>query len=763
MVLLLAVDDYTPVRFVAGLCFFCLAPGAAILSLLTPNAQRFELGLVVGLSLSTLTLIATAMLAADAWDPEVATYAVAGVCLVVVLSKLVAARWRFSKVEPPDAPAEPRQRRGGRVDPGPRDPRPSGSHASPEASAATVALADPPSSIADLPAHAGASTTADARVTGVTGRRAISMCLLLAACGLWVVALRQTDLGDLSGYGLLTALPVTYYAALIALAAGFLVAVSERAPSQLLLAAHAVALIVLIHATTAVLYPEARYTYTYKHFGVIDYITKHGAVDRSIDIYQNWPGFFALNAWFQHASGVMASSYAAWAQVFFEAFNVLAILFVVRGLTQSVRLQWATVWLFLIADWVGQNYLAPQALAFPLVLLVAGLCIRCAPPPRGSQWRLGRRFRNWLGGTVAPGVSAVSRAGTPNGYLAPRQAAVVGAVLFGAIVVTHQLSPVVVILAVALFAIATARLPLRIVWAMAAIEAAWVASAWTYVSTHFTLVQLDLFLTSRPEGENAGRALPGVALVADSARFVVVAMVLFAVAGVVRQRRLRRLELAPVAFVLAPLVLVPFQPYGGEILFRTFLFALPWLAFFAAAASVPTLAGRTLLLPGRLAAATLIVGTAFLFAYFGLEKVNYVTRDDVAAVTWYDRHAPTGSAMAHAAPGFPDRIDANYARLRVENEDYIPKLSDMRVLRQRLARRRDVPAIAGFLRAAGARRTYLSITPSQESYSRLYGIMPRGALGRLVGLLRGSREFRLVYRRGRAFVFELQPTPTAGR
>jgi hypothetical protein len=757
--LLVAVNDHTPVRFVVTLCFFCLGPGAAILALLNPNAQRFELGLVVGLSLSSLTIIAVAMLGAHAWDPEIATYAVAAACLAVLLPKLLASGWRFARAQPDDTEPEPWQypvaSRGPAAREGGRGPA-----TNPGGGGAATLVGDPPGSVRTVSAHGRTmSTTAARLLTVALSRRAISGYLTLAGLGLWITALHHTDLAKISGYGLLSALPVTYYAGLILVAAGFLVAVSESAPAPLLLAAHSVALIFMLHGTTAELYAEPRYTYTYKHLAVIDYITGHGSVNRSIDIYQNWPGFFALNAWFQRAGGVLASSYAAWAQVFFEMFNLAAILFAVRGLTRNVRLQWTTAWFFLVADWVGQNYLAPQAGAFPLYLLVAGLCLRCAPRPRGVQWRLGRRFRGRIARLATPGEPAGSRAGSPDGLLTPRRALFAGAVLFAAMVVSHQLSPVVLLVLVAFFAVATARLPMRIVVAMVAAELAWVAWAWPYLTKHVSLVTVQLALTSRPQGENSGRALPGVTLVANMARLVVVAMALLAVVAALKQRRSGRLQLPPVVFAIAPPAVVPFQPYGEEIRYRAFLFALPWLAYFAAVLCLPSVSSRTVgvVRLWRLAVATGVVGTAFLFAYFGLEKVNHVTSGDVAAVVGYEDHAPSGSLMASAAPGGPDRVNANYARLKFAGDDWVPVLSDMPLLRKRLVTRRDIPAIAEFLGAAPARRTYLSVTPSQANFAQLFGIMPPHAFERLAQVLQHSRKFRLVYRRGPAFVFELQP------
>lgn len=205
----------------------------------------------------------------------------------------------------------------------------------------------------------------------------------------WAVALPLTDPTGVSGYGLLAALPPVYYAGLVALTCGFALCATRRIARPSVLAAHVFALVAMLHATTAILYPEPRFTWTYKHVGVIDYVMAHGSVDRSIDIYQNWPGFFALNAWLSRTAGIAPLDYAGWAEAFFAAAAVAAVVFAVRGVTRDPRLVWSAAWLFVLANWIGQDYLAPQAFGFFLTVVVLGIVIRCAPVARPPRRRFG--------------------------------------------------------------------------------------------------------------------------------------------------------------------------------------------------------------------------------------------------------------------------------------------------------------------------------------------------------------------------------------
>ena len=45
--------------------------------------------------------------------------------------------------------------------------------------------------------------------------------------------------------------------------------------------------------------------------------------------------------------------------------NVAVIRFALGGVTGDQRLLWTAVWIFVVANWIAQDYLAPQAAAPP--------------------------------------------------------------------------------------------------------------------------------------------------------------------------------------------------------------------------------------------------------------------------------------------------------------------------------------------------------------------------------------------------------------
>lgn len=623
-----------------------------------------------------------------------------------------------------------------------------------------------------MSATAELERTSARSVRGRAGSRGLAIpglphwVAIAGALACWTVALGRTHPEQVSGFGLLGQLPPEYFAGLILLAASFAVAALREADRPVLLAAHLIALIVIVHATTAVLYPEPRYTWTYKHIGVVEYIATHGRVDRSVDIYQNWPGFFALNAWLSRVTGMSPVNYAGWAQVAFALANVSGVMFVVRGLTRDRRLPWVAAWLFLLANWIGQDYLAPQAVAFFLALVVFGLVIRCSPWGRPPRTRLGLkvlRLSNTLAGRLSRRRVARPRE-SADPPLSGRAALLVGGLCFVALLVSHPLSPFMVIAALVVLIVATRRPPVWVVGLMLGATAVWVALGFDFVTSHFKL--LDFGQSASARVAPAGADLPGVAVGLNTSRGVIALLVVIAAVGFLRRRRMGYWDSIPLAFIGGPALLVLGQSYDGEGPLRAYLFALPFLCFFAAAACLPR-EGRVG--PGgawRLLAASLVIGAGGLFGYFGQEPVNYVTSPDVATSRWFYDHAPRGATLTYAAPNFPDRVGAGYAdhldapraltndpRVRANLSGAAQSGSSCD---QTCALRRDVTA---FLERGGPRRAYLVISPSQERYTRFHGLAPAGALGRLTRALTGAPGFTPVFRRDGATIFAWTPPP----
>ena len=236
-------------------------------------------------------------------------------------------------------------------------------------------------------------------------------------------------------------------------------------------------------------------------------------------------------------------------------------------------------------------------------------------------------------------------------------------------------------------------------------------------------------------------------------------MTVLAGIGIVRRFRAGQRDLVPLSLIAAPVVGAGVQSYGGEGGFRAFLFALPWLAFFAAAACAraqPSPDGTARPAFARLLVATSAIGACLLFAYFGQEVANRISPDDVRAAAWYERHAPAGSVRLNLAPVSPDRLSARYPQVSLGDPN---SLLDRRAFTGHRLGAADLPRLRRLAAAQRPSRTFLVVSRGQERYARLNGLLPAGSVTSLLRALRSSAEFRLVYRRPTAWIFEYPPNP----
>ena len=181
-----------------------------------------------------------------------------------------------------------------------------------------------------------------------------------------------------------------------------------------------------------------------------------GALNDPLDIYQQWPGFFAAAAGLVRLSGRGPLPYSNWSELFFQALNALVLLAIARRLYPGHRVvPYITVLLFETATWEGQIYYSPQTTAFLLALLFQFFLLPLLEPAR---LRKPFRYRNWL--SVSP-LDAPEQEWISSAGMALRVAGLV--ILFGSITITHQLSPYVVFTGVVvLWALGILRHPLLV-------------------------------------------------------------------------------------------------------------------------------------------------------------------------------------------------------------------------------------------------------------------------------------------------------------
>jgi len=228
-------------------------------------------------------------------------------------------------------------------------------------------------------------------------------------------------------------------------------------------------------------------------------------------------------------------------------------------------------------------------------------------------------------------------------------------------------------------------------------------------------------------------------------------VVALAAFGAIRRIRRGRLDVSATVLAAVPAAMLFATSYGGEILFRIYFFALPFLALLGAHAFFPTRAAvrstRTVVL---LAGTCTMLLAGGCIAYFGKERVHRFSQDEVRASRWLHQNAPSGSLLVSGTYDYP------WAWRRYERYEYFALDTETASLRRRAAASpvRTLEELMHRNRRPGA---YVVITRSQEARVDMTGVMRRGTLQRMERALERAPAFAAVYRGPDASIFRLEP------
>lgn len=565
----------------------------------------------------------------------------------------------------------------------------------------------------------------------------------LIAAVLWFLTLAWTDTGAIGNFGLLSAFPWTMYAGLVVLSVSMIVAVHRKAPTAIL-AVHVVLLVLMLHATPAILYEALRYSWSWKHVGLVDYFTRHSHPDpslRYLTVYQNWPGFFAAVTALIRASGMgNAIGIAKWSPPIFEFANACALYVLFSTLSRSRRVTFLGIWFFLVANWVGQDYFSPQAFVYFLYLATLAIVVR--------HFTRVEHLPAWMC-RIATGESVDLQDPEPASRTQQRGYMVAFVLCFAAIAMSHPLTPLV--LTMVLVALLVFR-RLTLWWLplfTALATAAWMLTgAYTYTMQNLGAIFNDVGsvennVSSNLRGARYPNAQQYVSLLG---RAVVILVAVVAIVGFLRRLRRGHWELTALLLAAAPAGILVGGSYGGEAVFRVYLFSVPFLAYLAASgmymvserprkwAPIVALGFSSILLAGT------------LFGYYGKDKWYHFTRSEVRAAEAVYKHAVPGSLLVSGTGDYPIQFvnyeDYTYVTLADE-----PPSSYERVIAN------PAGVLHTWLSNPRYRTSYLIITKAMESETDAIGPLPPGSLQNIEKALLASPKFTVVYHDDDAVVF----------
>lgn len=563
--------------------------------------------------------------------------------------------------------------------------------------------------------------------------------LILAITAMWVWSLARTNEAALGDFGMITILPITAFLALAATVFGFVVALFDH-PSTRLPGIYVIGLTTMLHGLPTFVYDHLRFSWAWKHVGIVEYIQRTGSVDPNIDslpAYHGWPGFFGINAVITETSGLdSALSYASWAPILFELLFVAALFMLFRAMTTDRRLIWTALALFVLGNWVGQDYFAPQALAYFLYLVAIGIVLR---------WYARRPVD-------APGHASLDGDNLPPGSAGHLAVAAVLMMCMLAIAVSHQLTPIMMLVALtALFLTRSLRVSWPL-WAMGAFVGAWaLGPARSFVLANVSGVAgelggVDSNLSNNlvaPELFNEAQLR-----ISQDARLLSAALVGLAALGLLRRFRHRVPSKPLMVLAGAPAAMVLVSSYGGEVLFRAYLFALPFAALLGASLWFPRqdMGNRRW---GRmtLGAVMLVLMGALLIADFGTDNRQVFSTDEVAAADFVFANALPGALIIEGSRDYP-RQYRNY-------EQFVYLALD-RSRPETLEGLLVDPAakLASWLNDTTTYNSgYVIITQSQRRSVTALGTLLSPTLDVIEQSLLGSDQFEVVFQSGDAVVF----------
>ncbi len=590
--------------------------------------------------------------------------------------------------------------------------------------------------------------------------------LAAASVALFFGSLPGIDLARMNGLGLISVLPVGALTGVVLLAVALMLALALPRKYPVLLGAILTALVVCLDGVTAFIESEPRFPTAYWIAGFVDYISKTGHTAPGLSAYFSWPGFFALISFLAGAAGTHSLLFLL--RIWPMAIDLLCLpplFLIMRNLRIPWRAQWLAGFLFVVGNWVGQDYFSPQAFDYLLYLVFLAILVnwfadpdRSKPPPDVPAWFPARLHRR-LFGILRPGELPPRPAST--GLKVFLCALLIA--IFTVSTVSHQLTPFFMVGACAALILVRRGTLSGLPVLLAVILAGWVSfgavAFWTgHISTIFGgLGDLGANLTTSVGGRLAGNT-PMHALALHARIAAAAVLVALALLGLIRRRQHGLDDRVLLALLCMPLFFVALQSYGGEIALRIFLFMLPAACPLAACAFFPNpqSARPTWRSVTALAGCALVLPLAFLLARYGNDSFERVPAGEVAASNWVYAHDAKGvrllwlstPPLAGATPDMP------WSYQDITKVAYVPTLAPRDPA--------DTGPLVSALRSAGP-GSYL-ITTQTGAASLEQGVSYPADWGRqLDAALSAAHGVRVVFANSSAVIYTFDWAPGTPR
>lgn len=504
----------------------------------------------------------------------------------------------------------------------------------------------------------------------------LAAAVVIAAACVLAADLRLDDLG------LVRSMHPLYLLALAVLPLVTVIEGRSRAPRAWLLGAPLVAFVLVVWLTPLVLEGTPRFRTGFQSWGYVDPLLRGHGLQPERFVYHNWPLFPHLFAVLTRVSGLRETTIiASFPLVVMLCWLALTVALIRTMAPDAQPLHVALgAWAMVVFSWTNQDYFSPQALAFVLFLAL---------------------------------IVVLARAATRDGGRLPPRRAAAAIALYAAIVATHALTSMIALAVVAALVLTRSLRRPALVVVFALMFVIWQADVARPFFIDYgprlreTLLAAGDFLQVNTAARVSGSAdhltVTRLRILVSLAAFGLAVVAAF----VARARRREPAWRLASTYLVALALVTPVATYGGEMLIRALLFALPMIAALIAIARPR----------GRLLAAYVVVLTAaapaHIVAHYGNEAYDHVSAREIEGFRFVaDQLAPARIYGAYPAGAFLRSVDLQWRNGVTPNATLPPRAEAfLNPHAQRWERR--------------ALTTYVALSRGDEAGARMFADRPR--------------------------------------
>ncbi|MFB9528578.1 hypothetical protein [Nonomuraea roseola] len=606
--------------------------------------------------------------------------------------------------------------------------------------------------------------------------RWLPVVLVLEGLLMYVLALRVSpgplrgvDPADIDGLGLISAMPLSAFFAIVIMIVSFFVTVTQSSDRKFLLLFQIAAITFALHGAGAIVADEPRFPTAYVHAGFVDFISRTGETSVQLDARMAWPGFFALFAFVGKAAGITdLTTILNWTPLLSNLLYLLPFVLILRQVVATTRARWFAALLFILVQWIQQDYFSPQGFTFALYLAFVAILLRWfgkvdprtkPMPAKGPVRRLLARLDSMLPGELAN--TGTFRADKLLMLL------MLIALLFAA-TASHQITPFMMLGVLTAFLLVKRT---SLTWALpfffGLVVLAWIS----YQTVGFWQSNMDSIFGgigrllenfTRGTNDRIEGSDPVHALVLQTRLAICATVLLLAAVGLLRRLRRGVFDRAALVLLCVPVLAMALQSYGGEMGLRVYMFMLPGACLLAAYAFFPNLPAdsedaseetvpfrqRNVRFDPRItkiisiilaATVALALSMAFLVARYGNEKFERVTTGEVAAMRYVYAHDKPSARVLYLVP----KVGPEVTPILPWGEKDFEKVD----FTQQALVHKDPANITHAVATlkAGERNTFLAVTRGQAAYLQLNEGFPSDWYDKFVAALDRSKEIKKVY------------------